>query len=195
MEDPEAGEASRSQDAESHFVTIVKCDIVESTRLWSRLSRPDGLTLIRGFKAAVEAAVTPSNVTLEWEGDGALIAFGYPEVRVDAAEAAVRTGLALIDAVRSVDVVPGVRLEVRVGIASGLVTIDLLSHSVDGLPINKAERLKTVAALKPARIPIGHGVTRAAVDDDRMRKVLGVHVRGERLEIGVDLDLRFPVGG
>ena len=124
MEEQDARETSRTQDAESRFATIVKFDIVDSTRLARRISRPDSLELRRGFRAAVESVVKPFDVKIEWEGDGGLILFGYPEVRVDAAEAAVRSGLALIDAVGAVDAVPGVRLELRVGIASGFVTID-----------------------------------------------------------------------
>ena len=104
--------------------------------------------------------VKPFDVKIEWEGDGGLILFGYPEVRVDAAEAAVRSGLALIDAVGAVDAVPGVRLELRVGIASGFVTIDLLSGALESMAINKAERLKTTA-----------GPNEVAVADDTRRLV------------------------
>jgi class 3 adenylate cyclase len=136
----------RGQDAESHFVTVVKCDVVDSTRVWRRLSRADGLELLRGFKAAVLAVVPAGEVTIEWEGDGALVAFGYPRVRVDAAEAAVRAGLRLIDAVGAVKAVPGVHLQLRVGIASGVMTVDLTTGGLDSMAIKKAERLKTVAA-------------------------------------------------
>ena len=138
-------DASHVRDAESRFTTLVKFDIVGSTPIWSRLSRPDALELRRAFRSAVHAVLPSYAVRIEWEGDGALLAFGYPEPRVDAAETAVRTGLRLIDAVRNVAVVPGTRLELRVGIASGAVTIDLRSDALEGLAINKAERLKTTA--------------------------------------------------
>ncbi len=160
MEEQDARETSRTQDAESRFATIVKFDIVDSTRLARKISRPDSLELRRGFRAAVESVVKPFDVKIEWEGDGGLILFGYPEVRVDAAEAAVRSGLALIDAVGAVDAVPGVRLELRVGIASGFVTIDLLSGALESMAINKAERLKTTA-----------GPNEVAVADDTRRLV------------------------
>ena len=160
MEEQGARESPRTQDAESRFATIVKFDIVDSTRLARKISRPDSLELRRGFRAAVESVVNPFDVKIEWEGDGGLILFGYPEVRVDAAEAAVRSGLSLIDAVGAVDAVPGVRLELRVGIASGFVTIDLLSGALESMAINKAERLKTTA-----------GPNEVAVADDTRRLV------------------------
>jgi class 3 adenylate cyclase len=141
-----AGEASRGQDAESRFATLVKLDIVDSTLISHRLSRSDRLELRRGFTSVVETVAKPFGIKIEWEGDGALLTFGYPDVRIDAAEAAVRAGLQLVEAIRTVKVVPTVQLELRVGIASGPVTIDLLSTALEGLAINKAERLKTAAA-------------------------------------------------
>jgi class 3 adenylate cyclase len=53
-------------------------------------------------------------------GDGVLIYFGYPQAHEDDAERAVRAGLGAIDAVRRLDV-KSVKLQTRVGIATGLV--------------------------------------------------------------------------
>jgi class 3 adenylate cyclase len=54
-------------------------------------------------------------------GDGVLIYFGYPEALEDDAERAVRAGIAVIDAVGRL--ATAVRLNVRLGIASGLVVV------------------------------------------------------------------------
>ena len=57
----------------------------------------------------------------------------------------MRTGLKLVEAVRAVNVFPRVHLDLRVGIASGPVAVDLPSGAFEGMAIKKAERLKTVA--------------------------------------------------
>ncbi|MBV9198852.1 MAG: hypothetical protein JOY83_03770 [Alphaproteobacteria bacterium] len=49
-----------------------------------------------------------------------LVYFGYPQAHEDDADRAVRAGLGIIDAVGRLDV-KSVRLQARVGIATGLV--------------------------------------------------------------------------
>ena len=56
-------------------------------------------------------------------GDGALAYFGYPEAHEDDAERAVRAGLALVDAITVMEPPLAVRLQVRVGIATGLTVV------------------------------------------------------------------------
>jgi hypothetical protein len=57
----------------------------------------------------------------KYMGDGVLVYFGYPQAHEYDAEEAVRTGLALVDAVGEIR--GPQRLQIRVGIASGLVVI------------------------------------------------------------------------
>src|ERR1700745_424363 len=61
-------------------------------------------------------------------GDGLLVYFGYPRAHEDDAERAVRAGLHIVDAVGRLDV-KSVKLEARVGIATGLVVVgDLIGE-------------------------------------------------------------------
>src|SRR5437899_13035563 len=83
--------------------------------------------------------------------DGVLVCFGYPRAHEDDAERAVRCGLDLIDAVSSLDV-KSVKLQARVGIATGLVVVgDLIGEgsaqeqSVVGRTPNLAARLQAMA--------------------------------------------------
>jgi hypothetical protein len=83
-------------------------------------------------------------------GDGVLIYFGYPEAHEDDAERAVRAGLAVVDAVGRL--VTSTPLNVRLGIASGLVVVgDLIGmgaaqeRGVVGATPNLAARLQTLA--------------------------------------------------
>ena len=85
-------------------------------------------------------------------GDGVLVYFGYPRAHEDDAERAVRAGLGAIDAVGRLDL-KSVKLQTRVGIASGLVVVgDLIGagsaqeQSVVGETPNLAARLQALAA-------------------------------------------------
>ena len=150
IEDEGAGPAE-GLDAEARFVSLLHFDLVGSTAISGALSPSDELELQRAYTAAVERLVTPGQVRIEWAGDGGLMVFGYPHARVDAAEAAVRTGLTLIEAVRAVDVVAGVTLEVRAGVASGRVTVDKIRGSLSRVkPVSRAARLMDRA--KPGQL-------------------------------------------
>src|SRR5262249_58671811 len=56
-------------------------------------------------------------------GDGVLVYFGYPRAHEDDAERAVRAGLEIEAAVRSLETRGTERLAVRIGIATGLVVV------------------------------------------------------------------------
>ena len=85
-------------------------------------------------------------------GDGVLAYFGYPRAHEHDAERAVQAGLALVEAVPGLDTAVGVPLQVRVGIATGLVVVgDLIGkgaaqeQAVVGETPNLAARLQALA--------------------------------------------------
>src|SRR6202163_5147342 len=59
----------------------------------------------------------------KYMGDGVLAYFGYPRAHEHDAERAVRAGLALIEAVPNIATATNSPLQVRVGIATGLVVV------------------------------------------------------------------------
>ncbi len=85
-------------------------------------------------------------------GDGVLVYFGYPQAHEHDAERAVQAGLALVEAVGRLNTAAGVPLQVRVGIATGLVVVgDLIGagaaqeQAVVGETPNLAARLQALA--------------------------------------------------
>ena len=85
-------------------------------------------------------------------GDGVLTYFGYPQAHEYDAERAVRAGLDLIDAVPKLETAGGFSLQVRVGIATGLVVVgDLIGsgeaqeRGIVGETPNLAARLQGIA--------------------------------------------------
>src|SRR6185436_11954793 len=115
------GVSSHAPDAEVRHATVLKCDVVGSTRLKRGLDLDGQLTFKRGFEDTVrEVAARYAGHIEQFEGDGALVFFGYPESREDAPESAVSMGLDLVDAISAAAFVPGVHVQIRVGIASGV---------------------------------------------------------------------------
>src|SRR5262249_46647596 len=55
--------------------------------------------------------------------DTLMVYFGYPQAQEDDPERAIRSALALIDAISGLAVVPTAQLQIRIGIATGLVVV------------------------------------------------------------------------
>ena len=106
------------------------CDLVGSTALAARLDPEDMSNLILAFHGAVSAATARfgGNVA-KLMGDGALIYFGYPHAHEDDAQRAAHAGLALVAAVAALPREDGLALQVRAGIATGLVVVGELIAS------------------------------------------------------------------
>jgi class 3 adenylate cyclase len=170
-------------DAERRQLTVVFCDLVGSTALSARFDPEDLRELIGAYHHAVAAAVAGfDGFVAKYMGDGVLIYFGYPQAHEDDAERAVRAGLGIIDAVARLDV-QSVKLQARVGIATGLVVVgDLIGEgsaqeqSVVGETPNLAARLQTLA--EPDAVVIAAGTRRLVGDLFEYRDLGTVEVKG-----------------
>jgi len=115
--------------AERRQLTVMFCDLVGSTGLATCLDPEDLREIIGAYHRAVAETVPGfDGFVAKYMGDGVLIYFGYPRAHEDDAERAVRAGLGLIDVVGRLDV-GSVKLQARVGIATGLVVVgDLIGE-------------------------------------------------------------------
>jgi class 3 adenylate cyclase/predicted ATPase len=137
--------------AERRQLTVMFCDLVGSTALASRLDPEDLREVIGTYHRCVaETVARLDGFVANYMGDGVLVYFGYPRAHEDDAERAVRTGLALIEAVGRLQAPE--RLRVRVGIGTGLVVVgDLVGsgeaqeRGVVGETPNLAARLQASA--------------------------------------------------
>ncbi len=168
--------------AERCRLTVMFCDLVGSTALSSRLDPEDFHDLIGAYgRAVAETVARHGGFVSHFMGDGVLACFGYPETREDDAERAVRAGLALIRAMASLPTPEP--LEVRVGVATGLVIVgalvnegDLRLRPVLGETPNLAARLQSVA--RPGAVAIS-AATRDMIGDSFECLYLGpVQLRG-----------------
>src|SRR5262249_57319481 len=110
-------------------LTVMFCDLVGSTSLSARLDPEDLREIMAAYQRTVAEIVKQfDGFVARYMGDGVLTYFGYPQAHETDAEQAIRAGLRLIDAIDRLDA-GSVKLQARVGIATGLVVVgDLIGE-------------------------------------------------------------------
>ncbi len=156
--------------AERRPLSVMFCDLIGSTALSSRLDAEDLGEVIRTYQACVAATIRQfDGFIARYVGDGVLIYFGWPEARETDAESAVRAGLAVAAAVSATSV-SGEPLQVRIGVATGLVVI--------GEPIGSGEsRQQTAIGETPnlaARLQSLAGPNQVVIDATTRRQIGGL---------------------
>ena len=116
---PEIDQPIATGEAERRQLTVMFCDLAGSTELSQNLDPEQLRDVNRAYQEACAGVVTRlEGVVAKYMGDGILIYFGYPQAHEDDAERAVRAGLGILEAVRRLEPLPGLPLEVRVGVAT-----------------------------------------------------------------------------
>jgi len=120
--------APSSSDAERRQLTVMFCDLVDSTALSSRLDPEDLREVVRAYQTTCEEVTQHYGGHIaQYLGDGLLVYFGYPQAHEDDAHRAVRAGLGILDALAALNARleprTGVRLAVRLGVHTGLVVV------------------------------------------------------------------------
>ncbi|MDR3537843.1 MAG: adenylate/guanylate cyclase domain-containing protein [Acetobacteraceae bacterium] len=161
----QAGQTPAKPVAERRQVTVMFCDMVDSTVLGTRLDPEDLREVITAYHGCVTQVVARfGGYIARYMGDGVLVYFGYPAAHEDDAERAVRAGLAITAAVSLLDTPagPAGRLATRVGIATGLVVVGdeigagaSREQTIVGDTPNLAARLQGLA--DPGTVVIGTG--------------------------------------
>ena len=161
---PLAIDKAAKDTAERRQVTVMFSDLVGSTALSTRLDPEDLREVISAYQRSVAETVRHfGGFVARYMGDGVLIYFGYPTAHEDDAERAVRSGLALIDAIAALPA--SEPLQVRIGAATGMVVVgDLVGsgeaqeHDIVGETPNLAARLQGIA--EPNMVVIAEGTRR-----------------------------------
>jgi len=115
---------------ERRHLTVLFCDIVGSTALSARLDPEDLRQILHEFQSCCGDAIRRYEGHIaRFMGDGVLAYFGFPTAHEDDAERAVNTAQKIVEYI-SASVVPAThRIEVRIGIATGLVVVgDLIGE-------------------------------------------------------------------
>jgi class 3 adenylate cyclase/predicted ATPase len=115
-------------EAERRQLTVMFCDLVDSTKLSSQLDPEDWRDVVRAHQqVCMEVIQRYDGHIAQLLGDGLLVYFGYPQAHEDDAQRAVRTGLGIHNAMGDLNQgllqAKGIRLAIRVGVHTGLVVV------------------------------------------------------------------------
>ncbi|MBL6613541.1 MAG: AAA family ATPase [Reyranella sp.] len=138
---------------ERRQITALYCDMVGSTELTGRFDPEDLRAATRSYLEICHAAVEAlGGHVASYHGDGALACFGWPKAHEDDPERTVHAALKIIRDLKTSLVESAVPIQVRIGIATGLVVVgDLIRTGASpealivGETPNLAARLQGVA--------------------------------------------------
>jgi class 3 adenylate cyclase len=163
------GGANSDVSAERRRLTILFCDLVDSTGLANRLDPEEAGSIILRYLRIVEEIVDRFEGHVDrLVGDGALVYFGWPVAHEDQVERAVAAGLEIVRRVARLEAEPGVDLKCRVGIATGDVVV--------GEVFGAKERWETVVGPTPilaARLQAAASPQSVVVDRSTCRELRG----------------------
>src|SRR5215471_13323157 len=146
-----------SPAAERRRLTVLFCDLVDSTRLAGHLDPEDFREVVRAYHQTSAAVIQRfDGYVAQYLGDGVLVYFGYPVAHEDDAQRAVWTGLDLLEAMDPLNtrlaLPPAERLAIRLGVHTGVVVVGGVGAGARqellalGETPNIAARLQSLAA-------------------------------------------------
>jgi class 3 adenylate cyclase/predicted ATPase len=157
-DEPVARASTRTApEAERRQLTVMFCDLADSTRLSQQLDPEDLRDVVRAYQAtAAEVIQQYDGHMAQYLGDGLLIYFGWPVAHEGDAQRALHAGLGVVEAITTtlnprLEAEKGVQLTVRLGIHTGPVVVGEMGgsgrqeHLATGETVNIAARLEGLA--------------------------------------------------
>ena len=124
----QAQQAPQAPEAERRQLTVMFCDLVDSTKLSSQLDPEEYREVVRAYQKVCSEVITRFDGHIaQLLGDGLLVYFGYPQAHEDDAQRAVRAGLDMLAAMEApkshLQQEKSIQLALRIGIHTGLVVV------------------------------------------------------------------------
>src|SRR3989442_15529581 len=128
LQDASTETAPHPREAERRQLTVLFCDLVDSTALARQLDPEDLREVVCAYQETCAKVIARFEGHIaQYLGDGLLVYFGYPLAHEDDAQRAVRAGLGMIEALGQLNTrlgqERGVHLAARLGIHTGLVVV------------------------------------------------------------------------
>jgi adenylate cyclase len=164
-------------------VAVLFVDVVGSTTLAAKRSPTDVVVLLnRFFAVVVDTVERRDGMVNKFEGDAALVVFGAPNPRDDAAACALAAARELRQRLSEEDT----GLEAGIGVSAGRAVAGNVGaerrfeYTVIGDPVNEASRLCELAKSRDSRVLASERAVDAAGDDEARHWRLGeeVELRG-----------------
>ena len=179
----ELGSDRPAPEGERRQLTVLFCDMVESTELSQRVDPEVLQTIHRLYEDACAACISHyDGYIYQRRGDGIIAFFGFPLAHEGEAARAIRSGLEIVEAIARLEVPEIGRLRVHIGIATGIVVVAAGERNVGDLLGDPDPALE--AALFRRREVAGNAVHLGVVEAIGRALVVG----GEPLEYGGALE-------
>ncbi len=145
-------------EAERRQLTVMFCDLADSTKLSQQLDPEDLREVIRAYQTtAAEVIQQYGGHMAQYLGDGLLMYFGWPVAHEDDAQRSLHAGLGIVEAIATtlnprLERDKGVQLTVRLGVHTGPVVVGEMGgggrheNLATGETVNIAARLEGLAA-------------------------------------------------
>jgi class 3 adenylate cyclase len=148
----------RSPEAERRQLTVLFCDLVDSTPLASQLDPEELREVVRAYREACAKVIARYEGHIaQYLGDGLLVYFGYPQAHEDDAQRAVRSGLGILEALAQLNTgleqERGVQLAVRLGIHTGPVVVGEMGGGTHHEQLALGETPNIAARLQGLAVP------------------------------------------
>jgi class 3 adenylate cyclase len=146
-----------AHEAERRQLTVMFCDLADSTKLSQQLDPEDLREVIRAYQhTSAEVIQRFDGYIAQHLGDGLLIYFGWPRAHEDDAQRALHAGLGIVKAITTtlnprLKQEKGVQLTVRLGVHTGPVVVGQMGSDgrqenlATGETVNIAARLEGLA--------------------------------------------------
>lgn len=174
----------RTRKAERRQLTVMFCDLADSTKLSQQLDPEDLRDVIRAYQETAAGIIHQfAGHIAQYLGDGLLVYFGWPTAHEDDAQRTLHAGLGIVDAITTtlnprLEREKEVRLAVRLGIHTGPVVVGEMGGGgrheslATGETVNIASRLEGLGALNTVMIS---NVTARLVQNAFDLEDLGAH--------------------
>ena len=144
------------REAERRHLTVMFCDLVDSTSLSARLDPEDLREIVRAYQTASAGIIQKFGGHIaQYLGDGILVYFGYPAAHEDDAWRAITSGLEIVTGMAELNQTIAARhqavLAVRIGVHTGHVVVGEIGagagheHLALGETPNIAARIQALA--------------------------------------------------
>ncbi len=161
-------------EAERRQLTVMFCDLADSTKLSQQLDPEDLREVVRAYQTtAADVIQQYEGHMAQYLGDGLLVYFGWPVAHEDDAQRAAHAGLGIVEAITTtlnprLEAENGVQLTVRLGVHTGPVVVGEMGgggrheNLATGETVNVAARLEGLAV--PNTVMISNVTARLVQD-------------------------------
>ncbi len=147
---------------ERRQLTVMFCDMVGFTEMAARVDPEVLQEVIKAYENTCAGCISRfEGYLFQRVGDGIVAFFGFPFAHEDEAVRAIKAGFEIVESLSHLELPDVGFLQVRVGIATGVVVVSDAGQSAAGESINLAARLQSIAE------------TGTIVVSDRVRQLAG----------------------